>query len=149
MARARSASMRKRSWVLVGLCVVLPLGCSLLAPPDSELVGKRPAGEAGSGASAGSVGATGGSAGSQMSGAGQAMTDGGLGGASSQDTGGNSPGKPTDVGTPTGDWVVGPGLKTRFAAEVDSKSAHLDYPRPRLTRHAWATLNGLWDYAID
>ncbi len=82
--------------------------------------------------------------------AGQTMADGGVGvgGAGEEDTGGNHPGKPVSVGTPTGNWAAGAGLKTRFAADVDPAKTHQDYPRPRLTRHVWATLNGLWDYAI-
>lgn len=61
---------------------------------------------------------------------------------------GNAPGKPVDVGTPDGDYAPSPGVETDFAADVDPLHAHDDYPRPRLTRHAWATLNGLWDYAV-
>ncbi len=141
-------------WVVAGLCVVLPLGCSLLAPPDSEFVGGGLAGSAATAAGAG-VGAaagknSGAAAGVGMNDAGQTSNGGvGMGGAGVEDTGGNSPGRPVSVGTLTGDWAAGPGLKTRFGAEVDPAKAHQDYPRPRLTRHVWATLNGLWDYAID
>ncbi len=137
------------------MCVALPLGCSLLAPPDSDFIGgSKTGGSAGSGASAGvgvaAGGNTGANAGMGSSMAGQLMSDGGvgLGGAGEEDTGGNHPGKPVPVGTPTGNWAAGAGLKTRFAADVDPAKTHQEYPRPRLTRHVWATLNGLWDYAI-
>ena len=40
-------------WAGIGLCALLPIGCSLLAPPDSELVGgMRAAGDAGTSAGA-------------------------------------------------------------------------------------------------
>lgn len=145
---SRRVGPRRRSWLALGGCALLPLGCSLLAPPDSELVGgPTPNDLAGSGGSA-TTGATGGSGVTSMAGD-APLVEGGAAGASEVDRGGNSPGKPVPVGTPTGDWVAGNGLKTRFAAEVDPKAAHPDYPRPRLTRRTWASLNGLWSYAID
>lgn len=39
-------------------------------------------------------------------------------------------------------------LKTRWAAKVDPKSPHPEYPRPQLVREKWTNLNGLWEYAI-
>ena len=154
MTASGRVSMRTRRvgrWAAVGLCVVLPLGCSLLAPPDSDFIG---GGQAGSAAAAAGSGAFAGknsdaTAGAGMNEAGQANGGAGMGGAAGEDTGGNHPGRPVSVGTPTGDWTAGAGLKTRFASEVDPAKTHQDYPRPRLTRHVWATLNGLWDYAID
>jgi hypothetical protein len=92
-----------------------------------------------------------------MAGGGVPATDAGSGGTllpeagagGAGDEGGNSPGKPVDVGVPAGDWAANPGLKTRWAAEVDPAGPHRDYPRPDLTRHDWASLNGLWEYAIN
>jgi hypothetical protein len=148
--RLTSAAGRLRSrWTATGLSLLLPLGCSLLAPPDSDLVGTRPIDVAGGGSGAtGPTGASGGTAGTAGSDV-MVLGGAGAGGAAAEDMGGNSPGKPVPIGDPTGDWVAGPGLKTRFAAEVTPATAHHDYPRPRLTRHTWATLNGLWDFAID
>lgn len=39
-------------------------------------------------------------------------------------------------------------LKTRWAAKVDPKAPHPEYPRPQLVREKWTNLNGLWEYAI-
>ena len=39
-------------------------------------------------------------------------------------------------------------LATRWAAQVDPKTVHAEYPRPQLVRPDWVNLNGLWDYAI-
>jgi len=39
-------------------------------------------------------------------------------------------------------------LPTRWTALVDSQNPLPDYPRPRLERAEWLSLNGLWDYAI-
>jgi Glycosyl hydrolases family 2, sugar binding domain/Glycosyl hydrolases family 2, TIM barrel domain/Glycosyl hydrolases family 2 len=39
-------------------------------------------------------------------------------------------------------------LATRWAAQVDPKKTHPEYPRPQMVRPEWINLNGLWDYAI-
>lgn len=133
----------RRRWLVAAL--LLPQACSLLAPTDEELVGRRPP----DGASGSTTGGT------DTSPGGLPGVDGGapvvgVGGEGGQgDEGGNHPGKPWDVGVPEGEWAAGPGLKTRWAAEVDPARPHADYPRPQLTRHDWATLNGLWEYAIN
>lgn len=47
------------------------------------------------------------------------------------------------------DWAAaGENIKTRWASEVSSRNAHVEYPRPQMVRPKWKTLNGLWDYAI-
>lgn len=145
--RATKLALLRHRWTALSFGVLLPLGaCSVLAPPDSELLGGSPrGGSAGTAAGTGVGGSAAGTA--TVGGAPIVPEEGGAGGAEPSE-GGNSPGKPVDVGTPTGDWAARPGLKTRFAVEVDATNAHRDYPRPHLTRHAWATLNGLWDFAI-
>lgn len=116
-----------RHLLLIGASWVGVLGCSLLAPPDSETVGTRPP-EASSGAAGSSVGDAGSSA------------DAGTGGESTA---------PVDVGTPTGPWAIPDGtLLTAWGSNVRPDDALRDYPRPQLVRGAWATLNGLWDYAL-
>lgn len=40
-------------------------------------------------------------------------------------------------------------LKTRWAKEVSSTNALIEYPRPQMMRSDWTNLNGLWDYAIN
>jgi hypothetical protein len=49
-------------------------------------------------------------------------------------------------------WVFAqndiPGMKTRWAAEVDPAAPLPEYPRPQLVRETWLNLNGWWDYAI-
>jgi hypothetical protein len=146
IVRGRTAITK---WSALSFGVLLSLGaCSVLAPPDSELVGTRPTGGSDAGGSAGTAAGT--EAGGTSTGGADVGGDAGAGIAGEPPSeGGNSPGKPVDVGTPTGEWTAGPGLKTRFAAEVAATDAHRDYPRPRLTRHAWATLNGLWDVAVS
>lgn len=142
--RLARALLRRRRYALSFVTLVPLAACSLLAPPDSELVGTAPAAGSDSGGGGSGSGGTGG--GEQLGGM-PGPDEGGMGGEAPSD-GGNSPGKPVDVGTPSGEWSAGPGLKTRWAAEVDAASAHRDYPRPRLTRRVWATLNGLWDVAV-
>ena len=39
-------------------------------------------------------------------------------------------------------------IQTPWAAEVSPANAHPEYPRPQMVRERWASLNGLWDYAI-
>ena len=39
-------------------------------------------------------------------------------------------------------------IQTPWTAEVSPANAHPEYPRPQLVREQWASLNGLWDYAI-
>lgn len=46
-------------------------------------------------------------------------------------------------------WApVGNEIKTPWAAEVNPKNVHQEYPRPQMVRQDWANLNGLWNYAI-
>ena len=147
LPRATKLALLRRRWTTLSFGVLLPLGaCSVLAPPDSELTGGPPRDGAGSSGTAGSVGGS--AAGTAPSGGVPITPDEGGAAGEAPSEGGNSPGKPIDVGTPTGEWAARPGLKTRFAVEVDATNAHRDYPRPHLTRREWATLNGLWDFAI-
>ena len=39
-------------------------------------------------------------------------------------------------------------ISTPWAAEVSPANAHPEYPRPQMVRERWASLNGLWDYAV-
>ena len=39
-------------------------------------------------------------------------------------------------------------IQTRWADEVSPANAHPEYPRPQMVREKWASLNGLWDYAV-
>ena len=46
-------------------------------------------------------------------------------------------------------WApVGNEIKTPWAAEVNPKNVHQEYPSPQMVRQDWANLNGLWNYAI-
>ena len=46
-------------------------------------------------------------------------------------------------------WApVGNEIKTPWAAEVNPKNVHQEYPRPQMVRQDWSNLNGLWSYAI-
>ncbi len=46
-------------------------------------------------------------------------------------------------------WEPTPGLKTRWAAEVDPAEPLGEYPRPQMIRPSWINLNGLWDFTIQ
>ncbi len=46
------------------------------------------------------------------------------------------------------DWSAGPGLKTRWADQVDPRAPLPEYPRPQLVRDEWKNLNGLWELAV-
>ncbi len=47
------------------------------------------------------------------------------------------------------EWLVQENtLLTAWAADVDPRQAHPEYPRPQLVRKQWLNLNGLWEYAI-
>ena len=39
-------------------------------------------------------------------------------------------------------------IQTNWASEVSPANAHPEYPRPQMVREQWASLNGLWDYAV-
>ena len=39
-------------------------------------------------------------------------------------------------------------IQTPWTAEVSPANAHPEYPRPQMVREQWASLNGLWDYAV-
>lgn len=46
------------------------------------------------------------------------------------------------------EWQPGKGpLKTRWTDQVDPKHVHEEYPRPQMTRDAWQSLNGLWQFS--
>ena len=46
-------------------------------------------------------------------------------------------------------WIpAGIPIQTPWAAEVSPMNAHPEYPRPQMVREKWASLNGLWDYAV-
>ena len=39
-------------------------------------------------------------------------------------------------------------IQTPWTAEVSPENAHPEYPRPQMVREKWASLNGLWNYAV-
>ena len=48
-----------------------------------------------------------------------------------------------------GDWApVDIPIRTSWSAEVSPANVHPEYPRPQMVREKWASLNGLWDYAV-
>ncbi len=48
-----------------------------------------------------------------------------------------------------GDWApVDIPIRTSWSAEFSPANAHPEYPRPQMVREKWASLNGLWDYAV-
>ena len=54
-------------------------------------------------------------------------------------------GKKADTGT----WAPAEiPIQTPWSAEVSPANAHPEYPRPQMVRAQWASLNGLWDYAV-
>ena len=45
-------------------------------------------------------------------------------------------------------WTPPPGgLATRFAKDVDPARPLSEYPRPRMTRDSWLSLNGSWEFS--
>ena len=53
------------------------------------------------------------------------------------------------TGTETVSWSPADiPIRTEWAAEVSPASAHPEYPRPQMVRAKWASLNGLWNYAV-
>ena len=49
-----------------------------------------------------------------------------------------------------GQWKPAEGrLMTRWAKDVSPDNVHAEYPRPQMVRRDWASLNGLWQYAIE
>ena len=52
-----------------------------------------------------------------------------------------------DAGTGTWTPVKSP-IQTPWTAEVSPENVHPEYPRPQMVRERWASLNGLWNYAV-
>jgi hypothetical protein len=47
-------------------------------------------------------------------------------------------------------WKPAPApLMTRWAREVSPERSRPEYPRPQMSRRAWQSLNGLWEFAFD
>jgi hypothetical protein len=49
----------------------------------------------------------------------------------------------------TAEWTPKPGLKTRWATEVDPELPLPEYPRPQMVRPDWMNLNGMWEFTIQ
>lgn len=50
---------------------------------------------------------------------------------------------------PSWNWsVVGGHIRTPWSSDVNPATVAGEYPRPRMVRHEWMSLNGLWDYAV-
>ena len=48
-----------------------------------------------------------------------------------------------------GTWApVETPIQTPWTAEVSPENVHPEYPRPQMVRERWASLNGLWNYAV-
>lgn len=45
-------------------------------------------------------------------------------------------------------WSPAPGLKTRWASNVDPANPLPEYPRPQMVRENWINLNGIWDLSV-
>lgn len=59
------------------------------------------------------------------------------------------PDAPVDLGLMPGEWAPLEGaLLTPWARSIEAEQVHQAYPRPRLVRQVWGSLNGLWDYAL-
>ena len=43
---------------------------------------------------------------------------------------------------------AGDNIKTPWAEQLNPGNVHAEYPRPRMIRAEWQSLNGLWDYSI-
>ncbi|MCG6955916.1 MAG: hypothetical protein LJF04_07985 [Gemmatimonadetes bacterium] len=56
---------------------------------------------------------------------------------------------PASVQAPGSAQASASRLKTRWAADVDTAAPLPEYPRPQMTRPAWQSLNGRWDYALQ
>lgn len=56
---------------------------------------------------------------------------------------GGTPGQAEEAWQPVGNRI-----RTQWADQVSPENCLPDYPRPLMARSRWASLNGLWDYAI-
>ncbi len=58
------------------------------------------------------------------------------------------PSTPSETEREGGLWTPAPGLKTRWASQVNPAAPLPEYPRPQMVRRDWVNLNGLWDLAV-